>query len=252
MVLLAFCFLGPLLWRIDPNAIAGGDVLVAPSIGHPFGTDDLGRDQLARLMQGGAATLDVALPAAALAFACALLYGLLAGMGPAVLDRILMRLLDAMLALPALLVLLRLAALLPITNTALIVLIGVTAWPALARLVRNEVLAARHRDYVLAARQLGAGPWHIARRHLVPGMGTLLAVQATFLLADSILALSSLSFLGLGVPPPQASWGGMLQSGLMLIDLHAWWLILPPGLLIVASLFGAASLGTWLLARRAA
>jgi peptide/nickel transport system permease protein len=249
LLLLGFCFLGPLIWRLDPNTIVPDVPLAAPGFTHPLGTDDLGRDQLARLMQGGEATLLVALPGAALAFLMGLGYGLLAGLGPAWMDRALMRLLDAMLALPALLVLLCLASLVPITAPALIVLIGATGWPTLARLVRNETLGIRNRDFVLVARQLGGGPFYIARRHLVPTMGKLLAVQATFLVGDSILALSALSFLGLGVPPPQASWGSMLQSGLGLVDLGIWWLILPPGLLIVASLFATAALGRWLLAR---
>lgn len=248
-LLLAFCFVGPLIWRLDPNTIVPDVPLAAPDFIHPLGTDDLGRDQLARLMQGGAATLLVALPGAALAFFIGVAYGLLAGLGPAWLDRVLMRLLDAMLALPGLLVLLCLASLVPITTPALVLLIGATGWPTLARLVRNEALAIRERDFVLVARQLGGGPFYIARRHLVPAMGNLLAVQATFLVGDSILGLSALSFLGLGVPPPQASWGSMLQSGLGLVDLGAWWLILPPGFLIVASLFATASLGRWLLAR---
>jgi peptide/nickel transport system permease protein len=248
-LLLVFCFVGPLLWKLDPNTIVPDVPLAAPDFTHPFGTDDLGRDQLARLMQGGAATLLVAVPGAALAFVLGVAYGFLAGLGPAWLDRVLMRLLDAMLALPGLLVLLCLASLVPISAPALILLIGATGWPTLARLVRNEALGLRGRDFVLAARQLGGGPFYIARRHLVPAMGKLLAVQGTFLVGDSILALSALSFLGLGAPAPQASWGSMLQSGLGLVDLGAWWLILPPGVLIVASLFATASLGRWLLER---
>jgi peptide/nickel transport system permease protein len=250
-VLLAFCFLGPLLWQVDPASIEPTLPLATPTLAHPIGTDELGRDQLARLMQGGAATLSVVIPAACLAFALAVLYGLIAGLGPPLLDRVLMRLLDAVLALPDLLVLLCLAALVPVTTPMLILLIGLTEWPAMARLVRNEVLAARQRDFVLVARQLGGGPFTIARLHLLPVMGTLLIVQAMFLLGDAILALSSLSFLGLGVPPPEASWGGMLQSGLGLVDLGAWWLIVPPGLLIVASLWATAALGRTLLGRDA-
>jgi peptide/nickel transport system permease protein len=156
------------------------------------------------------------------------------------------------LALPALLVLLCVAAVVPVSGPVLVAMIGLTGWAALARLVRNEVVAARGSDYVLAARQLGGGQVYIARRHLVPAMGTLLAVQATFLVGDSILALSALSFLGLGVPPPQASWGSMLQAGLGLVDLGAWWLIVPPGLLIVASLYATAAVGRWIVARAVA
>jgi len=252
VLLLCFCFAGPFLWHLDPSALNVDHPLSPPSLAHLLGTDDLGRDQLARLMQGGASTLLVALPAAAIALALGAFYGLAAGLSPAWLDRLLMRLLDAVLALPMLLVLLCLASLVPVSTATLIGLIGVVAWPYLARLVRTETVALRDRPYVQVARQLGAGPAYIARRHLLPGMARLLAVQAIFLVGDAILALSALSFLGLGVPPPAASWGQMLQSGLGLIDLGAWWLTLPPGLLIVASLWATASLGRSVLARQAA
>jgi peptide/nickel transport system permease protein len=200
-------------------------------------------------MRGGAATLLVAIPAAVVSFVLAVFYGVASGLAPPLLDRVLMRVLDAVLALPALLILLCFAALLPISTPVMIGLIGVVGWPAMARLVRTETLAARGRPYVLVARQLGARWPYVAARHVLPGISRLLAVQAIFLLGDSILALSSLSFLGLGVPPPAASWGQMLQSGLGLVDLAAWWLILPPGLLIVASLWSVAGLGRKFLRR---
>jgi peptide/nickel transport system permease protein len=203
----------------------------------------LGRDELARLMRGGTETFAVALPATVLAFVLGVAYGLVAGAAPVVPARLLMRLLDALLALPTLVVLLCGASVLPLGTVSVSVLIGVTAWFGFARLVRTEMVALRGRDFAAAARQLGAGPWHMARVHFLPNMVPLLVANAVFLLGDSVLALSSLSFLGLGVPPPAASWGSMLQSGLYLMDIGAWWLILPPGLLIALTLFGAASLG---------
>ena len=227
------------LWPQDPAALNPDLPLAAPSWPHPFGTDILGRDQLARLIQGGRETLFIAVPATAIAFLLGTAYGLAAGMlAPA---RLPMRLLDVLLALPTLVVLLCGAALLPLHDLTLSVLIGLTAWFSLARQVRTEIVALRARDFAQAARQLGAGPLHMARVHYLPNIARLLAVNAATLLGDSILALSALSFLGLGVPPPKASWGGMLQAGLGLIDLGAWWLILPPGLLITACLFAAAA-----------
>jgi peptide/nickel transport system permease protein len=246
-LLLLFCGLGPVIWPVDPAALNAGAALAAPSLSHPFGTDALGRDELARLIHGGRETLIVAIPATFLAFVLGTGYGLVAGFAPGALARLLMRLLDAVLALPSLVVLLCGAALLPLNAVTVSVLIGVTAWPGLARLVRTEIVALRERDFALAARQLGAGPFHMARRHFLPNIARLLAVNATFLLGDSVLALSALSFLGLGVPPPAASWGSMLQSGIGLMDLGAWWLILPPGLLITASLFATASAANTLL-----
>jgi peptide/nickel transport system permease protein len=240
--LAGLCTLGPVLWRVDPAALNPARVLSPPSLAHPLGTDALGRDELARLIQGGATTLSVALVASLLAFGFGVTYGLCAGLAPAWVDRALMRLLDAVLALPALVVLICAASLLAPGEQVLALLIGLVAWPPLARLVRNETVALRGRDFVLASQQLGAAPAHIARVHLLPVMARVLAVSATFLVGDAILALSALSFLGLAIQPPRTSWGHLLAEGMGLIGLHAWWLIVPPGVLITVSLF-AADLG---------
>jgi peptide/nickel transport system permease protein len=248
--LIAFCFAGPLLWRLDPLAVDSSHVLAPPSAAHWLGTDALGRDELARVMQGGATTLSVASTAAVLAFLLGSAYGFAASLGPAWLDRALMRLLDTILALPSLVALICAAALLPPNDASLALLIGLVSWPPLARLVRNEARALRNRDFVLVAEQLGAGPLALATRQLLPVMGRLLAVNATFLLGDAILALSSLSFLGLAIQPPRPSWGELLEEGMALVTLHAWWLLLPPSLLITASLFAANALGGALLRGR--
>jgi peptide/nickel transport system permease protein len=248
--LAGFCTLGPALWRVDPAALNPALVLSAPSLAHPLGTDALGRDALARLMQGGATTLSVALVASLLAFGFGVAYGLCAGLAPAWADRALMRLLDAVLALPALVVLICAASLLAPGEQVLALLIGLVAWPPLARLVRNETVALRGRDFVLASQQLGAGPAHIARVHLLPAMARVLAVSATFLVGDAILSLSALSFLGLAIQPPRTSWGHLLAEGMGLIGLHAWWLIVPPGVLITLSLFAADLGGRAILGRR--
>jgi peptide/nickel transport system permease protein len=239
----AFCFVGPVVWRVDPAGMDTGLVLAPPGWAHPMGTDVLGRDGLARLMQGGADTLAIAVPAAVIGFVLGVAYGLAAGLGPAWLDRVLMRVLDAVLALPSLVVLVCLSALVPLNGVALAVLIGAVAWPGLARLVRGEALSVRGRDFFAAAGQMGAGPWHLARVHVLPVLGPLLVVNATFLLGDAILGLSALSFLGLGVQPPRTSWGQLLQDGMGLIELRAWWLVLPPGALIAASLFACSTAG---------
>jgi peptide/nickel transport system permease protein len=246
---LALGFIGPLLYRADPYAIHPAHALQGPSLAFPLGTDELGRDGLALLLSGGQATLEVALPAALLAFATGLAYGLLAGLGPGWLDKILMRLLDVVLALPSLVVLIFFAAIVPLNNTSLVLLLGFIAWPGLARLVRNEVIAQRGRDFILAAQQSGAGVFYLARVHLLRVIAPVLVVNATFLVGDTIFALSALSFLGLGVQPPQVSWGSLMQSALDIIALAPWWLILPPGLLIFASLLAASLTGQGLLRR---
>jgi len=220
-----------------------GQQLLPPSATFPLGTDSLGRDVLALVFDGGRATLVVALPAALVAFTVGLLYGLAAAIGPAWLDRILMRTLDTFLALPSLVVLIFFASLVTLTNTTLVMLIGFISWPGLARLVRNEAISQRGRDFVLAAEQLGGGRWYVARVHLIRVMAPILAVNGTFLIGDSIFALSALSFLGLGVQPPQASWGSLLDSALDIIALDPWWLILAPGVMIFAALLAASLIG---------
>jgi peptide/nickel transport system permease protein len=242
-------FAGPSLYPVDPYAINPTHALQGPSAAFPLGTDELGRDELALLLSGGFATLVVSLPAAILAFFTGIAYGLAAGLGPSWLDRLLMRLLDAILALPSLIILIFFASLVTLNNTSLILLLGFISWPSLARLVRNETLAQRGRDFVLATEQLGASRFYIARVHLLRVMAPILVVNGTFMVGDSIFALSALSFLGLGVQPPQVSWGSLLESGLDIIALDPWWLILPPGLLVFGALIAASLTGQGLLAR---
>ncbi|HEY1856923.1 ABC transporter permease [Acidocella sp.] len=242
-------FIAPFLYPPDPFAIHPDHALEPPSWAFPLGTDELGRDELGLLLSGGLATMVVALPAAVLAFVTGIAYGLAAGLGPTWADRLMMRLLDAILALPSLIVLIFFAALVTLNDTSLILLLGLISWPGLARLVRNETRAQRGRDFVLAAEQMGAGRFYIARAHLLRVMAPVLVVNGTFMIGDAIFALSALSFLGLGVQPPQVSWGSLLESGLNLIALDPWWLILPPGLLVFMSLLAASLTGQGLLRR---
>jgi peptide/nickel transport system permease protein len=247
LIILFIGFAAPFLYGANPYAIHPAHALEAPSLAFPLGTDELGRDALALLLSGGLATLVVALPAAALSFVVGLAYGLASGLAPVWADRLMMRLLDALLALPGLIILIFFAALVTLNNTSLILLLGLISWPGLARLVRNETLAQRGRDFILASQQLGASRFYIARVHLLRVMAPVLVVNGTFMVGDSIFALSALSFLGLGVQPPQVSWGSLLESALDIIALDPWWLILPPGVLVFGSLLAASLTGRGLL-----
>ncbi len=241
--------IAPFLYPPDPFAIHPDHALQGPSLMFPFGTDELGRDGLALLLSGGLATLVVSLPAAALAFITGVAYGLASGLAPAWVDRIMMRLLDAILALPSLIILIFFASLVTLDNSSLILLLGFISWPSLARLVRNETIAQKNRDFVLATQQLGAGRFYIARVHLLRVMAPILVVNGTFMVGDAVFALSALSFLGLGVQPPRVSWGSLLESSLDIIALDPWWLILPPGIMVFAALLAASLTGQGLLAR---
>ena len=248
-VILLFCFVGGLVYPVSSVAIHGHHAFQAPGGAFPLGTDQIGRDELARLIQGGFTTMIVAIPAALLTFGIGLIYGLTAALTPSWVDKILMRVLDALLALPGLVVLIFFASLFAPSNSELILLLGLTSWPGLARLVRNEAIAQRGRDFVLATRQFGGGLWYVARVHLLRVMAPILVVNFTFLIGDSVLALSGLSFLGLGVKPPMTSWGGLLQTGLNLIALNPYWMIFPSAIMIFGSIVATNLIGQGILAR---
>ncbi|MHB1544289.1 MAG: ABC transporter permease [Gammaproteobacteria bacterium] len=178
-----------------------------------------------------------------------LCYGMVAGLSPSLVDKSLMRILDAILALPTLVLMIFFAAIIPLDPISLILLLGLVSWPGLARIVRNEVLAYKGRDYILAAKQYGASTWYLARTHLLRSMFPIVIVNATFTVADLILTLAGLSFLGLGIQPPQPSWGGLLGNGSNLAITGSWWLILFPGIAIFLAIMSMNMIGQGLLNR---
>lgn len=238
--------LGPLLL---PDPMAQPCVLtcrnLAPSLAHPFGTDDLSRDILARVATGGRISLAVAFLAVGLSITLGAAMGLVAGYLGGAVDAALMRLVDAALAIPRLfLLLLVLAVWEQVPVAALIVLIGATGWFGTGRLVRGEVLRLREESYVRAAEALGAGRRRVIFRHLLPNTAGPLLVAATLGVGDVILLEAGLSFLGLGVQPPTPSWGGMILDAKSVL-VAAPWAGIFPGLAIVftvlsANLFGDA------------
>jgi len=230
-----------------PDPIAQPDIIaqanLPPGAGHPFGTDQLSRDVLARVVAGGRVSLGVAVLAVALSMTLGTFVGLVAGYWGGVLDAGLMRLVDGALAVPRLfLLLLVLAAWERIPVLALIVLIGVTGWFSTSRLVRGEVLRLREELYVRAAVGLGASRRRVIFRHLLPNALGPVLVAATLAVGDVILLEAGLSFLGLGIQPPTPSWGGMiLDSRDVLVS--APWTGLFPGLAIVLTVLAANLLG---------
>jgi peptide/nickel transport system permease protein len=238
--------MGPLLL---PDPLAQPCVLtcrnLGPGLEHPFGTDDLSRDILARVATGGRISLAVALLAVALSVTLGALTGLVAGYLGRAVDTVLMRLVDAALAIPRLfLLLLVLAVWEQVPVLVLVLLIGATGWFGTGRLVRGEVLRLREEAYVLAAEALGASRRRIIFRHLLPNTAGPLLVAATLGVGDVILLEAGLSFLGLGVQPPTPSWGGMILDAKSVLVVAPWAGIFP-GLAIVitvlaANLFGDA------------
>jgi len=233
VLIVLFCFVGPHIYHTDQIHTNISNANQPPSRAHLLGTDDVGYDQLGRLMVGGQTSLEVALGAAAVAIVFGVLWGAISGYLGGLVDGIMMRVVDAILAIPALFLLLFLAAITVPSVGTLILVVGLIAWLIPARLVRAETLSLRTREYVEAVKVMGGGPTRIVVRHIVPNTIGTVAVNATFQVADAILLVAALSFLGLGIPPPAANWGGMLSNGLNYTYSGYWWLVYPPGVMIV-------------------
>jgi peptide/nickel transport system permease protein len=203
--------------------------LLAPSMAHPFGTDDLGRDLLARVVTATPISLAIGLVAAGVSLGVGFAVGGAAGWFGGAVDLVLSRLIEVMLCFPVLFLLLALAGLLPPSPLTVILAIGLTAWPGDARYARSEILKIRDLDYARAARAAGASTPRILVRHLLPNALPPLIVSAAFGVGWAILAEAALSFLGVGLPAPAVSWGGILSSAPPYIE-EAWWIALFPGL----------------------
>lgn len=233
MLVVLFCFVGPIVYPTNQVATNFLQITLPPSSRFPLGTDEVGYNELGRLMLGGQSSLEVGLAAAIVASVVGTIWGTVAGYVGGLVDAIMMRVVDAILAIPALLLVLLLASFITPSVGVLILVIGFVSWLATARLVRGEVLRLRTLDYVQAGKGFGESGWQVMLRHLVPNVIGVIVVQTTFEVANAILLLAALSFLGLGPPPPAANWGGMLTSGMDYAFDGYWWLIYPAGILIV-------------------
>jgi peptide/nickel transport system permease protein len=229
-----------LLARLTPPAwLPGG------SWEHPLGTDTLGRDVVSRLLYGARVSLIVGLSAVVVAGVLGLALGLVAGYYGGRLDDGLMRLGDVQLAFPALVLAVAVLAVVGSGLGTIVLVLGVTGWVTYARIARGEALSLRHRVFVEGARALGAGDMAILWRHVLPNVLPPITVVATFSIARTIIAEASLSFLGLGLPPPAPSWGAMLDEGRNYLT-TGWWLALFPGLAILVVVLGINVIGDWL------
>jgi len=238
-----FCFLGPLFYHGDVlqvNPIVANE---PPGAGHPLGTDTNGFDILAQLMKGGQAALEIGFFSAFVAITIGSLVGSVAGLVGGVVDATLMRVVDIFLAVPFLFVVLILAVRYGASVLSLSLVIGGFSWPVPSRLVRGEVLTIRERDFVLAARTAGSGNWRLISRHLLPNALGVVVVNVTFQVADAILAVSYVGFLGFGLHYPNIDWGDMLSNGVGYLTDGYWWLIYPVGACIVLTVMALNFIG---------
>jgi len=233
LLIVLFSFVGPLIYHTDQVHTNIHQITLRPSSAHPLGTDNVGYDVLGRLMLGGQSSLEVGLAAALLAGIVGTVWGAVAGFVGGWIDGIMMRMVDSLLAIPYLLFILLLASIFTPSIPMLIIVIALVSWLFTARLVRGDTLSLRTRDYVIAAKAVGTRNWRIVMRHIIPNVMGTVVVATTFSVADSILLLAALSYLGLGPPPPAANWGGMLTNGLNYVYDGYWWLLYPAGIAIV-------------------
>ncbi len=231
-----FCFLGPHFYhtnQTNQQAALLNNQNAPPGNGHPLGTDGTGFDILGRLMYGGQTSLIVGFASAFVATVVGVLYGAVSGFFGGWVDSLAMRFVDILLSIPVLFLLIALVTIYHASEALLIVVIAFVSWLIPARLIRGETLTLRVREYVEAVRVMGGGKSRIVGRHIIPNAIGTIVVFATFQVADSILLLAALGFLGFGVPSPQTDWGTMLSNGANAAGNGWWWEIYPAGIAII-------------------
>ena len=248
LAFIVFLFLiaifAPLVAPHDPNQVNVNAFRTPPSSVHLLGTDSAGRDVLSRLIYGARVSLTVGVAAAVSAAGVGTFLGLLAGVIGGWVDSVIMRAVDVFLSFPSLMLILLLVAVLGPSVGTIVVVIALFEWPTACRIVRQMALSVKEMDFVLAARAVGSSRWRIMRKHVAPGVLSPLTVVGTLLSAQAILLEAALSFLGLGVKQPQASWGGMLEEAKSLTILEQMpWMWIPPGLTIAITVLAINFIG---------
>ena len=232
----------PVVAPHDPLRQDLGNALARPGPAHWLGTDNVGRDVLSRVIWGTRVSLAAGFASVAVAVLSGSLLGIVAGYAGGRVDGLVMRLMDAVLSFPPLVLALALGAVLGAGLGGVLIALGVVYTPTFARLMRGQVLTVKARDYVEAARALGAPPWRVACQHVLPNAATPIVVQASLSVAFAILAEASLSFLGLGVQPPAASWGSMINAGRGYLQ-QAPWIVFAPGAALFVTVVGLNFVG---------
>ncbi len=238
-----FSFVGPLIYHTNQLDTSLTMANQPPSSAHLLGTDTNGFDELGRIMKGGQASLEIGFFAAFVAITFGTLWGAVSGLAGGIVDSAMMRVVDIFLSVPFLFVVLILAVKFGASVLSLSLVIGFFSWQVPARLVRGEVLTLRERDFVLAARTAGASRWRLVSRHLIPNALGVVIVNVTFQVADAILAVSYVGFLGFGLHFPNVDWGDQLSDGSQYLQDGYWWLIFPVGACIVLTVMALNFIG---------
>ena len=242
LAVIVVSLLAPWISPYDPNATNTSELIKPPSAAHWMGTDELGRDVLSRIISGTRISLVVGVIAVLIALASGSLLGLIAGYWRGYIDNVIMSVMDAIWAFPTLILALAITAALGPSLTNVTLAIGLVFTPGFARLVRGMVLTVREREYIQSARSIGLNDREIITRYIWPNITPTIIVQASLNAAQAIIAEASLSFLGLGIQPPAASWGSMLKAGYPYLEMASW-LSIFPGLAILITVLGLNFLG---------
>jgi len=242
LIVFLLAMLASIISPYDPDFFNVKEILLEPSVAHWMGTDGLGRDVLSRMLHGGRISLLVGLVAVGISTAIGILLGAIAGYYRGWVDTLIMRLVDVMLSVPSFFLILAVIAFLTPSIINIMIVIGLTSWMGVTRLVRAEFLSLSEREFVIASRTLGAKNARLIFTHLLPNSLTPIIVSSVLGVASAVLLESGLSFLGLGVQAPQASWGNILTDGKEYIQ-FAWWLSLFPGMAILITVLGYNLLG---------
>ena len=233
VIIVTLVALAPVLATHSRDAIEMFSIEKPPSEKHLLGTDDIGRDVFSRLLYGGQVSMSVGLAAVLLQVLIGVTLGALAGYFGGFVDSLIMRLVDMVMCFPFYVIAISMAAVLGGSAMNVVIIIGILSWTGVARIVRAQVMSLRTREFTEAARALGLNPLDIIVKHMLPNCINPIIVNATLGMAAAILTEAGLSFLGMGVTPPQPSWGNMLAAAQNLVALRSqWWRWLPPGLLV--------------------
>jgi peptide/nickel transport system permease protein len=249
VLMFLFSFLGPVFYHTNQTTLVVtnfNQFLAPPSSQHLLGTDYEGYDQVGRLMFAGRATLEISLGAAAGATIFGVLYGAVSGFLGGWVDAVLMRVVDCLLSIPSLFLLIVLAAIYQhLSLLLLIIIVGIVAWLVPARLIRGETLTLRTREYVQAVKGMGGSRNRIVMRHIIPNAVGTIVVNATFQVADAMLTIAALGYLGFGLTPPATTWGTMLSDGVTYLSASPpkWWVFYPAGVAIIVTVLGFNFIG---------
>lgn len=238
-------FLGQFLWGLSPYELDKNAILLGPSPDHPFGTDRLGRDVLARVIEGGKISVVIGAGSALIGSFIGLMVGITAGFFRGTVDKFTVAVIDLFLTFPTFFLLLALVSYVEATAWVLIAVISVTGWMGTARMIRSEAFAVGEKPFIKILKIAGVGRLKILLKYFAPLLAPIFLISFTFGVSGAILAESGLSFLGLGVNSPDMSWGTILAEGKALIDI-AWWVSFFPGLFIFLVTFSLVQLSDWL------